>query len=87
MKTLPKPYGDCEDTIPVSNCKLKCKTKHVIETCGCYAAYMESVVGEKSKLYEFYIDGESNLIGLYHVFSYVHGSSIVIHKSKQQRKL
>ena len=67
VTSLPEPYGDCEDTMPVSNCKLKCKTKHVVKTCGCHAVYMEPSVGDKSKLYEFCID---NSLGFLYVFSF-----------------
>ena len=49
VTSLPEPYGDCDDTMPVSNCKLQCKAKHVMKVCGCYAAYMEPVMGNKGK--------------------------------------
>ena len=49
VTSLSEPYGDCEDTMPVSNCKLQCKTKQVVETCGCHAAYMKPEVTDESK--------------------------------------
>ena len=43
ITNLPRPYGDCEDDnpVPVSRCKLNCKTKKLVEICGCHDVYME----------------------------------------------
>ena len=35
--------------MPVSQCMLQCKTKHMVEACGCHATYMEPVVENTSK--------------------------------------
>ena len=42
IKNLPSPYGDCEekDPVPVSRCKMKCKTQTLVELCGCRDVYM-----------------------------------------------
>ena len=43
ITNLPHPYGDCEDETPVSvsECKLNCKTKKLVEICGCHDVYMK----------------------------------------------
>ena len=55
MTSFAAPYGDCEDTMPVSNCKLQCKTELVVEQCGCVSGYMRQFNPEKGncELYRF----------------------------------
>ena len=40
ITSLSQPYGECEETVPVSNCKLECKADHVTTQCGCADIYM-----------------------------------------------
>ena len=43
VKTLPDPYGECEDNsnTAVSECRLACVTRAVVEKCGCHDVYMK----------------------------------------------
>ena len=50
MESLPQPYGDCQHTVPLSECQTKCKTRQVVTKCGCHDVYMEPFkVGTGSK--------------------------------------
>ena len=42
IKTLPDPYGDCDNNnnATVSECRLACVTRTVVEMCGCHDVYM-----------------------------------------------
>ena len=45
VKSLPHPYGDCDDNnnASVSECRLACVTRAVVEMCGCHDVYMTPV--------------------------------------------
>ena len=45
VKNLPYPYGDCDDNnnASVSECRLACVTKAVVEKCGCHDVYMKAM--------------------------------------------
>ena len=42
VKSLPDPYTDCDDSnsVSVSECRLACLTRTVVEKCGCHDVYM-----------------------------------------------
>ena len=44
MHSLPDPYGECDanSAITVSECRLACLTRTVVQTCGCHDVYMNS---------------------------------------------
>ena len=52
VKTLPDPYGDCDDNnnASVSECQLACVTKAVVEKCGCHDVYMIPIYNATRKL-------------------------------------
>ena len=49
IQSLKEPYGDCEDTIPVPQCRLQHKAERIMEECGCVSYYMEQFINNKDK--------------------------------------
>ena len=45
VKSLKDPYGDCDDNnnSTVSECRLTCVTRTVVEMCGCHDVYMKPI--------------------------------------------
>ena len=45
VKSLPDPYSDCDEdsNASVSECRLACVTKTVVETCDCHDVYMTPI--------------------------------------------
>ena len=66
MKSLPTPYGDCNDNsnASVSECRLACVTRTVVEMCGCHDVYMKPINKATCKLFKL-IKTTGNLFDSY----------------------